>query len=32
MLGTVFEADFIFFVVVFGMYETVRTTNCGHKK
>jgi hypothetical protein len=32
ILGTVFEVDFRIWVVVSRPYETVRTTNCGHKK
>jgi hypothetical protein len=32
IFGTIFEAIFKFSVVVFGLYETVRTVNCGHGK
>jgi hypothetical protein len=30
--GTVFNADFKFSMVVSGPYETVHTTDCGHRK
>jgi hypothetical protein len=32
IFGTIFEAISIFFVVVSGPYEIVRTGDCGHKK